>query len=145
VVPLGKHACFFIKAYLEGPRAFFLSKAGNKQGANTPRVWVNKWGRPLLKADILWMVRTCRKKAGIEKQVTPHSFRRTLAVELIRNECDFLSVKSILGHSKSSTTLRYCALSGVDLKDAVKRCHPRYEFQGPEDVIPEIKSMGRGI
>ncbi|HVU83760.1 MAG TPA: tyrosine-type recombinase/integrase [Puia sp.] len=141
VVPLGKHACFFIRAYLDGPRNHFLK---NAKGA-VKALWINKWGRPLLKADILWMVRKCRKKAGIEKQVTPHSFRRTLAVELIRNECDFLSVKSILGHSKSSTTLRYCALSGVDLKDAVKRCHPRYEFEGPEDVIPQIKSMGKGI
>jgi integrase/recombinase XerD len=140
VVPLGKHACFFIKAYLESSRSYFLEKSS--EGIKTQRVWVNKWGKPLVKGDILWMVRRSRKKAGITKQVTPHSFRRTLAVELIRNECDFLSVKTILGHSKSSTTLRYCALSGVELKEAVKKCHPRYEFQGPEDVIPQIKSIG---
>ena len=97
VVPLGQHACFFIKTYLESSRHYFLAKATGE--IKTNRLWVNKWGRPLLKADILWMVRKCRKKAGIAKQVTPHSFRRTLAVELIRNECDFLSVKSILGHS----------------------------------------------
>jgi integrase/recombinase XerD len=115
----------------------------NPEALKTQRVWINRRGKPLEKIDISWMVRAYRKKAGIEKQVTPHSFRRTLAVELIRNQCDFLSVKSILGHSKSETTLRYCALSGVDLKDALKKSHPRYEGEPDEDPTPKIECVFR--
>ena len=138
-VPLGKHACHFIQSYLESVRPLLVAKDKQSKAVKTGRLWINKWGRPLLKGDIIWMVRRCRKKAGITKQVTPHSFRRTLAVELIRNECDFLTVKSILGHANSNTTLRYCALSGVELKEALKKSHPRYD--GDENCVPQIKSF----
>ena len=142
VVPLGKHACFFIKTYLETARPYYLENVKEPDAVKTNRVWVNKYGKPLLKGDIVVLVRKYRNQTGITKQVTAHSFRRTLAVELIRNDCDFLSVKNILGHSLSRTTLKYCALSGVELKDALKKCHPRYDLEEPEDVIPQIKSMG---
>ena len=140
VVPLGKHAGLFITAYLESSRPIFADRGKDTLKAN--RLWLNKYGRPLVKGDIVVMVRQYRNKAGITKQVTAHSFRRTLAVELIRNDCDFLSVKEILGHSLSRTTLKYCALSGVELKEALKKCHPRYDLEEPEDVIPQIKSIG---
>lgn len=133
VVPLGTHACFFIQNYLD-----VRSRLMARNLTITDRLWVNRWGKPLEKADINRMVRLYAKKQGLGKQVTPHSFRRTLAVELIRNQCDFLSVKSILGHSKSETTLRYCVLSGVELKDALRESHPRYD--GEADTKPEIKS-----
>jgi integrase/recombinase XerD len=139
VVPLGKHACFFIQTYLQTVRPSLSAKS--IQTLKTNRLWISNRGKPFQKMDITGMVRHYRKKVGIEKQVTPHSFRRTLAVELIRNECDFLSVREILGHSRSATTLRYCALAGVDLKEALKRCHPR-EADEQEDAKPHITSFG---
>ena len=142
VVPLGKHAGFFIVEYLQNARPVLLARDKTPQEVQTNRVWLSKRGKPLGSCEIGWMVRHYRQKAGIEKQVTPHSFRRTLAVELIRNECDFLTVKSIMGHSKSETTLRYCALTGVDLKDALKRCHPRFVSVEPEDATPKISGIG---
>jgi integrase/recombinase XerD len=142
VVPLGKHASFYISTYLEGARPLLLEKDKQPKAVKTNRLWLNKFGGPLGKQVIVDMVKQYRKQAGITKQVTAHSFRRTLAVELIRNECDFLSVKNILGHSSSATTLRYCALSGVDLKDAMKKCHPRYGSEEVEDATPNIQSMG---
>ena len=142
VVPLGKHACFFIQDYLKTVRPDLTAKCKEPMPVKTNRLWISKRGKPLQKMDITGMVRHYRKKAGIEKQVTPHSFRRTLAVELIRNECDFLSVKEILGHSKSETTLRYCALAGVDLKEAMKKSHPRFDEEETEDAKPKIISFG---
>jgi integrase/recombinase XerD len=138
VVPLGRHAAFYIQSYLDTVRPFLSGRNSLKPS----ELWLNQYGRPLDKGDIVIMVRKCRKKAGIETQVTAHSFRRTLAVELIRNECDFLSVKEILGHSLSRTTLRYCALSGVELKEALEKCHPRHMEQEVEDATPNIKGMG---
>jgi len=92
------------------------------------------------KLGIGWMVKQYGKRAGIEKAVTPHAFRRTLAVQLIQNQADFLTVKDILGHSKSSTTLKYCALSGVELKDALRKCHPRFDAVGV-DATPHIAKV----
>jgi integrase/recombinase XerD len=140
-VPLGKHACFFIQTYLEVSRGRLLAKDRHPGVLRTNRVWISKRGKPLGKMEIGWMVRHYRKQAGIEKQVTAHSFRRTLAVELIRNQCDFLVVKNILGHSRCATTLRYCALSGADRKDAMQKCHPRFDFVETVQEPPQIESV----
>jgi len=139
IVPLGKHACFFIRNYLETVRPLWVSR-GPVTEIKTNRVWIGKRGQPLDKLGIGWMVKQHGKRAGIEKTVTPHAFRRTLAVELIRNQCDFLAVKDILGHSKSSTTLKYCALAGVELKDALRKCHPRFDAEGV-DATPNIQKV----
>ena len=56
------------------------------------------------------------KKANIEKKVTPHVLRHTIATHLIQNDADVMSVKTILGHSKVSTTEIYTHLDTKDLK-----------------------------
>ena len=61
--------------------------------------------------------------AGITKHVTPHTFRHSLATNMIQNDADILTVKTILGHSKVSTTQIYTHLNKKDLKakyDAIK-------------------------
>jgi integrase/recombinase XerD len=139
-VPLGKQACFFIQNYLETVRPLWVERNQKPDVVRTNRVWIGKRGQPLDKLGIGWMVKQYGKRAGIEKTVTPHAFRRTLAVQLIQNQADFLTVKDILGHSKSSTTLKYCALSGVELKDALRKCHPRYDAEGV-DATPNIQKV----
>jgi len=138
-VPLGKHACYFIKAYLETVRPLWVNRGPDTE-TKTNRVWIGRRGEPLNKTGIGWMVRHYGKKAGIEKPVTPHAFRRTLAVQLIQNQADFLTVKDILGHSKTETPLRYCALSGVEQKDALRKSHPRFEAEGV-DATPNIQKV----
>jgi integrase/recombinase XerD len=140
IVPLGKHACFFIQNYLETVRPLWV-KRGPDTEIKTNRVWLSRRGYPLDKYNVGSMVRGYGKRVGIEKPVTPHAFRRTLAVELIRNQCDFLAVKDILGHSKTETTLRYCALSGVELKDALRKSHPRFDAEGVDATV-RIQRIG---
>ena len=63
------------------------------------------------------------KLAKINKKVTPHTLRHTIATHMIKNDADVLSVKTILGHSKVSTTEIYTHLNVKDLKekyDAIK-------------------------
>lgn len=140
IVPLGHHACHFILNYLETVRPLW-AKRGPQNEVRSNNVWLGRRGNPLDKLGIGWMVRQYGRRAGIDRPVTPHAFRRTLAVELIRNQCDFLAVKDILGHSKSETTLQYCALSGVELKDAFRKCHPRYDAEGV-DATANIQRIG---
>ncbi len=140
VVPLGQHAIFFINTYLERVRPLLAEKQTKKGGPVSDRLWLNRRGLPVVKQDIIFMVRYLRKKVGIEKQVSPHSFRRTVGVQMIRNGADFLAVKELLGHSQNQSTIRYLTLSGVDLTEALKKCHPRYEekTEDAEDVSPKI-------
>lgn len=151
-VPLGEHACFFIKTYLEKVRPVLESKAKGIRlkpedkviTLKTNQLWLTRNGQPIRKMDLVNMISKHRKRAGITKQVTAHSFRRTMAVELIRNDADFLTVKAILGHSQSSVTLRYLALSGVELTEALKKSHPRYDLDKDdvEDATPHIERIG---
>lgn len=68
------------------------------------------------------IVRLC-KNANINKRVSPHTLRHTFATHMLQNDADILSVKTILGHSKISTTQIYTHLNKKDLKnkyDAIK-------------------------
>ena len=140
-VPLGQYAVFFIKAYLEDVRPFLAEKNKQAGGEVCNRLWLNRRGRPMVRQDIIFMVRYLRKKVGIQKQVSPHSFRRTVGVEMIRNGADFLAVKELLGHSRSQVTMRYLTLSGVDLTEALKKSHPRYDVDSPEDEMSKITRL----
>jgi integrase/recombinase XerD len=126
MLPIGKHAIFFIQEYLWKVRPLLIEK-GKRKDVAADALWLNRRGLPLTKGDILFMVRYLRKKVGLQKQITPHSFRRTLGVEMIRNGADFLTVKDMLGHHSSHVTMRYLTLSGVDLTEALQKCHPRYD------------------
>jgi integrase/recombinase XerD len=144
MLPLGQHAIFFIEEYLSKVRPILVGKGRQKGATDSDALWLNRRGLPLTKGDILFMVRYLRKKVGLQKQITPHSFRRTLGVEMIRNGADFLTVKDMLGHRSSHVTMRYLTLSGVDLTEALQKCHPRYEESKSTllDIAePDIKSF----
>ena len=62
------------------------------------------------------------ERAGITKNITPHTFRRTLATTLLRNGCPVEHIQKILGHAKLSTTMIYAKIDDDD----VRRNHERY-------------------
>ena len=73
--------------------------------------------------EVYNIIRKYAEIAKIEKNVTPHVLRHTIATHLIQNDADVMSVKTILGHSKVSTTEIYTHLDTKDLKrkyDAIK-------------------------
>jgi integrase len=65
------------------------------------------------------------KAAGIEKEVSPHTFRRSCATGMIRNRANLAHVKDLLGHDDFRSLDAYVCLEIQDLKDAHRRFHPR--------------------
>ena len=61
--------------------------------------------------------------AGVEKNVTPHVFRHSLATDLLRNGCDLRTIQEILGHVYLNTTMRYTHVTMPDRKKAHKNFH----------------------
>lgn len=83
----------------------------------------NKSNVVISRFEVYNIIRKYAEIAKIEKNVTPHVLRHTIATHLIQNDADVMSVKTILGHSKVSTTEIYTHLDTKDLKrkyDAIK-------------------------
>ena len=106
-----KYMLDYIDEYISKikPRTYYLFAKSN--------------GKQIKRVEVYNIVKKHAKNAGIDKNITPHVIRHTFATHMIQNDADVLSVKTILGHSKLSTTQLYTHLSKKDLKnkyDAIK-------------------------
>ncbi|MEM4662432.1 MAG: tyrosine-type recombinase/integrase [Candidatus Diapherotrites archaeon] len=93
-----------------------LSDYLKKRKAKTEYVFSDYLGRPISVDTIQRIVRKARIKAGIEKNVTPHSFRHTFATHLLERGENIRKIQELLGHSNLSTTQIYTKVSVEELK-----------------------------
>jgi len=118
-VPLTKVAAVAIERYLTRARPRLLgrrSAPGLFVGERRPRLHQTRVGQCL---------RRLLAKAGIKKHVTPHTFRHSIATHLLRGRADIRHIQTLLGHSCLSSTERYVKVELSDLKEVIRRAHPR--------------------
>ena len=120
LVPIGRSALTWIKTYLLKTRRK-LSKNGRGQDA----LFLNAHGRPMSRMAIWNIVRTYTLKAGIKKDVHPHTFRHSFATHLLEGGADLRAVQEMLGHSDISTTEIYTHIDREYLKEVHRTFHPR--------------------
>ena len=65
------------------------------------------------------------KKAGVKKHVTCHTFRHSVATHLLRGRADIRHIQALLGHASLATTERYTRVEISDLREVLRRAHPR--------------------
>ena len=99
---------------------------------NTQELFVSRNGRPLTRAMVNNIVNKWSKNAGIEKKISPHTFRHSFATHLIEGGADIRFVQHMLGHADISTTQIYTQLDQTTLKE-------KYDEFG--DVIFNKKRM----
>jgi site-specific recombinase XerD len=120
IVPIGEYACTFTLGYLKLVRPWLVKSTGEDA------LFVNsKTGERISAVTVNYLVKKAVKRANLEKAISPHTFRHACATHLLRNKADLRHIQAILGHSKLSSTQIYTPLTFEDLKDAVKRAHPR--------------------
>jgi len=120
LVPIGKSALRWIARYREGGRRE-LEKKGETQDA----LFLNARGRPMTRMAIWKIVQAYTRKAGIGKEVHPHTFRHSFATHLLEGGADLRAVQEMLGHSDISTTQIYTHIDREYLKEVHRTFHPR--------------------
>ncbi|HOY91090.1 MAG TPA: tyrosine-type recombinase/integrase [Bacteroidales bacterium] len=88
-------------------------------------IFLNRRGRKLTREMIFIIVKDCAAKAGIQKNVHPHTFRHSFATHLVENGADLFAVQEMLGHSSITTTEIYTHVSMSYLRDVIDNFHPR--------------------
>ena len=81
-------------------------------------------GRRLAVRTVGQIVGRASKKSGVAKTITPHTFRHSMATQMLRNHADLRHIQAILGHARITSTEIYTHVSLEDLKDVVGRAQP---------------------
>ena len=118
LVPLGEMAADAIRAYLP-------SRPVPAAAAYEDYLFLNKFGKPLSRVSIFNMVKTQAMAAGVNKEISPHTFRHSFATHLIENGADLRIVQEMLGHESILTTEIYTHVDSSTWHRSILEHHPR--------------------
>ena len=88
-------------------------------------LFVNVSGERMSRQGFWKLIKHYQKKAGIEKEITPHTLRHSFAAHLLENGADIHAIQEMLGHADLSSTQVYSQLVKKQLKDVYNKAHPR--------------------
>lgn len=87
--------------------------------------FLNRFGKPLSRVSIFNMVKTQALLAGVDKEISPHTFRHSFATHLIENGADLRVVQEMLGHESILTTEIYTHIDAGTWQASILEHHPR--------------------
>jgi integrase/recombinase XerD len=120
LVPVGRTAMAEVTFYLENIRSAVPAARGSED-----IVFLNRRGKRLTRVMIFLIIKNLTEKAGINKTVSPHTFRHSFATHLVEGGADLRAVQEMLGHESITTTEIYTHLDREYLRSAIIRFHPR--------------------
>ncbi len=119
LVPIGREAFHYLTLYREQVRPRISLK---KDAHNV--LFLNRRGAMLSRVMVFLICKDLAAKAGIQKSISPHTFRHSFATHLIEGGADLRAVQELLGHESILTTEIYTHLDRAYLSQMVQDFHP---------------------
>ncbi len=122
LVPIGSDAIKYIQIYRNNIRNHITIQQGEED-----IVFLNRRGHRLTRVMIFLILKDLVKKASIEKNVSPHTFRHSFATHLVEGGADLRAVQEMLGHESITTTEIYTHLDREFLRNTLHQFHPAFK------------------
>ena len=122
LVPIGSSAGKYIRIYQGEIRVHVPIQPGNED-----ILFLNRRGSKLSRVMIFLLLKDLVKKAGITKNISPHTFRHSFATHLVEGGADLRAVQEMLGHESITTTEIYTHLDREYLRETLHRYHPAFK------------------
>ncbi|MCT2338758.1 site-specific tyrosine recombinase XerD [Corynebacterium sp. p3-SID1056] len=118
LVPVGKHAQAAVNAYLVRVRPAFAT-------GKSHALFLNTRGGALSRQSAWTVLKQAAQRAGIEKEISPHTLRHSFATHLLEGGADVRTVQELLGHASVTTTQIYTHVTADNLRQVWQEAHPR--------------------
>lgn len=122
LVPIGTEAVKHLKIYLDHVRLKQQPKAGDEEV-----IFLNRRGGRLSRVMIFMIIKDLATRAGIRKDISPHTLRHSFATHLVEGGADLRAVQEMLGHESITTTEIYTHLDREYLRETIMKYHPAYK------------------
>jgi integrase/recombinase XerD len=122
LVPIGSDAVKYINIYRNEIRVHIKIKPGQED-----YLFLNRRGSKLTRVMIFLMLKELAQKAGIRKNISPHTFRHSFATHLVEGGADLRAVQEMLGHESITTTEIYTHLDREFLRETLHQFHPAFK------------------
>ena len=123
LVPVGSFAREAVQAYLVRARPALLAAGHSARG--TPAVFLNARGGRLSRQSAWAVLARAAERAGVTREVSPHTLRHCFATHLLDGGADVRVVQELLGHASVTTTQVYTLVTVDSLRQVFATAHPR--------------------
>ena len=123
LVPIGRDALKYLKIYIDEIRGRSPHKLPQK-GFDS-YVFLNRNGKKLTREMVFMIIKGLALRTGLNKSISPHTFRHSFATHLIEGGADLRAVHEMLGHESITTTEIYTHLDRDYLRQVIQEFHPR--------------------
>ena len=122
LVPIGNTAIKYINIYRNNIRNHQSIEAGEED-----ILFLNRRGKRLSRVMIFLIIKDLVRKTGINKNISPHTFRHSFATHLVEGGADLRAVQEMLGHESITTTEIYTHLDREFLRKTLEQFHPGFK------------------
>ncbi|MEE8204528.1 MAG: site-specific tyrosine recombinase XerD [Dehalococcoidales bacterium] len=119
IIPIHHQAAQAVQEYITG----FRSKLARDE--SEPALFLNRRGDRLTRQGLWQILKAYAEKAGLDKEITPHTLRHSFATHMLSGGAGLRHVQEMLGHVNISTTQIYTHLTSEHVRRTYERSHPR--------------------